>query len=148
MENLNIMRAATTKKVEGSPDYFTGRVTISTPYKGSRPARIGGATVSFDGGARTAWHTHPLGQTLFIISGKGRVQMAGGPIEEVAPGDVVFVPPQTKHWHGADPATPMAHFAVSEALDGSSVTWLEKVSDEDYHCRLGAAVNEKLGVSK
>ncbi|MBY5645907.1 carboxymuconolactone decarboxylase family protein [Rhizobium leguminosarum] len=112
--------------------YFTGVVETSGLYKSDAPARIGGATVSFSAGARTAWHTHPLGQTLFIISGTGLVQMEGGPIETVRPGDVVWIPPQVKHWHGASREEAMSHFAVAEALDGSAVTWMEKVSDLDY----------------
>jgi len=112
--------------------YFTGSVETSGFYKSDAPARIGGATVSFSAGARTAWHTHPLGQTLFIVSGKGHVQKEGDPIETVAPGDVVWIPAHVKHWHGASKDEPMSHFAVAEALDGSSVTWMEKVSDEDY----------------
>jgi len=113
-------------------EYFTGDVEISSLYQGDAPARIGGATVSFPAGARTAWHTHPLGQTLFVISGKGWVQKEGGPVEVVRPGDVVWIPPLVKHWHGASADEPMSHFAVAESLDGRAVTWMEKVSDEDY----------------
>ncbi|WP_208245186.1 carboxymuconolactone decarboxylase family protein (plasmid) [Rhizobium sp. T1470] len=112
--------------------YFTGKVETSGFYRGDAPARIGGATVSFSAGARTAWHTHPLGQTLFIMSGRGLVQKQGGAVEEVGPGDVVWIPPQVRHWHGASAEEAMTHFAVAEALDGNSVTWMEKVSDEDY----------------
>lgn len=112
--------------------YFTGEVETSGFYRGDAPARIGGATVSFPTGARTAWHIHPLGQTLFIISGRGWIQTEGKPIEQVGPGDVVWIPPLVKHWHGASAGEPMTHFAVAEALNGSSVTWMEKVSDEDY----------------
>ncbi|KQR36150.1 (R)-mandelonitrile lyase [Agrobacterium cavarae] len=113
-------------------DYFTGSVHISTRYQADAPARIGGATVSFSAGARTAWHTHPLGQTLFIVSGRGWVQKEGEPVQQVGPGDVVWIPPLIRHWHGASASEPMSHFAVAEALDGSAVTWMEKVSDEDY----------------
>lgn len=113
--------------------YFTGRVETSGFYKGDAPARIGGATVSFSASARTAWHTHPLGQTLFIVSGRGWVQKEGGPVEKVGPGDVVWIPPHVKHWHGASAIEPMTHFAVAEALNGSVVTWMEKVADEDYN---------------
>ncbi|AYD02634.1 carboxymuconolactone decarboxylase family protein [Neorhizobium sp. NCHU2750] len=116
----------------GPTDYFTGSVTVAGRYAGNEPARISGATVSFSAGARTAWHTHPLGQTLFIISGKGWVQKEGGPVEAMAPGDVVWIPPHVKHWHGASATEAMSHFAVAEAENGSVVTWLEKVSDEDY----------------
>jgi 4-carboxymuconolactone decarboxylase len=121
-----------------APDaYFTGSVQISGRYQSEAPARIGGATVSFSAGARTAWHTHPLGQTLFIVSGRGWVQKEGEPVQHVGPGDVVWIPPLIRHWHGASSREPMSHFAVAEALDGSSVTWMEKVSDEDYGKGLG-----------
>ncbi|MGV1754213.1 (R)-mandelonitrile lyase [Agrobacterium sp. CG674] len=113
-------------------EYFTGSVHISGRYHADAPARIGGATVSFSAGARTAWHTHPLGQTLFIVSGHGWVQKEGEPVQQVGPGDVVWIPPLIRHWHGASASEPMSHFAVAEALDGSAVTWMEKVSDEDY----------------
>lgn len=116
----------------GPAAYFTGDVQISTPFKGDDPARISGATVSFPAGARTAWHTHPLGQTLFIVSGNGWVQKEGGSREAFGPGDVIWIPPLVKHWHGAAADTPMVHFAVAEALDGSVVTWLEKVTDAEY----------------
>lgn len=106
---------------------------MSTLYQADAPARIGGATVSFTAGARTAWHTHPLGQTLYIISGKGWVQKEGRPIEEVGPGDVVWIPPHIRHWHGASATESMVHFAVAEALNGSAVTWMEKVTDEEYN---------------
>jgi len=129
--NIQIIRA-NTSATQGSADYFTGEVQVSTPYKGNEPARIGGATVSFTAGARTAWHTHPLGQTLFIVSGKGWIQKEGGPVEAIAPGDVVWIPPHVKHWHGASADEAMSHFAVAEAENGSVVIWLEKVSDEDY----------------
>ena len=116
-----------------APDeYFTGSVQISGRYQADAPGRIGGATVSFSAGARTAWHTHPLGQTLFIVSGHGWVQKEGEPVQHVGPGDVVWIPPLIRHWHGASSSEPMSHFAVAEALDGSAVTWMEKVSDEDY----------------
>lgn len=116
----------------GPAERFTGEVVVTAAYKGDGPARIGGATVSFSAGAHTAWHSHPLGQTLFVVSGKGWVQKDGGPIEAMEPGDVVWIPPVVKHWHGAASTEPMVHFAVSEALDGSAVSWMEKVSPEDY----------------
>jgi 4-carboxymuconolactone decarboxylase len=119
-------------KATAPEQYFSGAVETSGFYKSDAPARIGGATVSFSAGARTAWHTHPLGQTLFIVSGKGWVQKEDGPVETVGPGDVVWIPPLVKHWHGASKDEAMTHFAVAEALDGSVVTWMEKVSDEDY----------------
>jgi 4-carboxymuconolactone decarboxylase len=118
-------------RATGPEQYFTGKVETSGFYRGDPPARIGGATVSFPAGARTAWHTHPLGQTLFIVSGKGLVQREGGPAEEVGPGDVVWIPPLVRHWHGASPNEAMTHFAVAEVLDGNNVTWMEKVTDED-----------------
>jgi 4-carboxymuconolactone decarboxylase len=119
--------------VGGPEERFTGKVTVSAAYNGDGGARIGGATVSFEAGAHTAWHTHPLGQTLFVVSGRGWVQKEGGPAQEIEPGDVVWIPPMVKHWHGASADEPMVHFAVSEALDGNGVTWLEKVSAEDYN---------------
>jgi 4-carboxymuconolactone decarboxylase len=129
--NITITRAGS--GAASAPDeYFTGSVQISGRYQADAPARTGGATVSFSAAARTAWHTHPLGQTLFIVSGRGWVQKEGEPVQEVRPGDVVWIPPLIRHWHGASSSEPMAHFAVAEALGGSSVTWMEKVSDEDY----------------
>jgi 4-carboxymuconolactone decarboxylase len=130
--DLKITRAGEGRAA--APDqYFTGKVETSGFYRGDPPARIGGATVSFSAGARTAWHTHPLGQTLFIISGKGLVQKKNGPVQQVGPGDVVWIPPHVEHWHGASAGQPMEHFAVAEALDGVSVTWMEKVADEEYN---------------
>ncbi len=105
---------------------------IDSPFSGEAPARIGGAIVTFEPGARTAWHTHPLGQTLIVTAGLGRVQRLGGPIEEIRPGDIVWFAPSEKHWHGASPSTAMTHIAIAENLDGKVVDWLEKVSDEDY----------------
>lgn len=132
MDDLLIIRASADTPTPGPDAYFTGTVRISTRYQSDDPARIGGATVSFDAGARTAWHTHPYGQTLFIVSGVAFVQNEGRPAEKVGAGDVVFIPPHVRHWHGAGPAAPMVHFAVAEALDGNPVTWMEKVTDEDY----------------
>lgn len=129
---LQIIRASPREGTQGPDTHFTGHVTISGLYQGTAPARIGGGTVSFAAGARTAWHSHPLGQTLFIISGCGWVQTEGRPIEEVRPGDVVWIPPDVRHWHGASATEPMAHFAIAEALDGRGVNWMEKVSDADY----------------
>jgi len=129
---LQIVRADPSGGDAGPEAYFSGAVRVATRYQGDAPARISGATVSFTAGARTAWHTHPLGQTLYIVSGKGWVQKEGGPIEEVRPGDVVWIPPQLRHWHGASATEPMVHFAVAEAQDGNVVTWLEKVTDEQY----------------
>lgn len=119
-------------RTPGPLQYFSGQVEISGLYQAEAPARVGGATVSFEAGARTAWHTHPLGQTLFIVSGRGWVQREGEEIRTVGPGDVVWIPPHVRHWHGAVSTEAMAHFAVAEAINGSSVTWMEKVSDEEY----------------
>ncbi len=118
--------------ISAPEQYFTGTVEISGLYQAEAPARVGGATVSFSAGARTAWHTHPLGQTLFIVSGRGWVQKEGEPVQKVSSGDVVWIPPHVRHWHGASSTEPMTHFAVAEALNGSSVTWMEKVTDQDY----------------
>lgn len=118
--------------VQGQAEYFTGTVRIDSPFQAPLPARVGGATVTFEPGARTAWHTHPLGQTLFVTAGSGLVQTWGGPVRRINPGDVVWIPPGVKHWHGAAPATAMTHIAVAEALDGKAVDWMEKVSDAQY----------------
>lgn len=117
----------------GSAEYFTGRVRVDSPFKGSDPARISGATVTFEPGARTAWHTHPLGQTLIVTAGIGLVREWGGPVRDIRPGDVVWIPPGVKHWHGASPTVGMSHIAFSEALDGKTVEWMENVSDAQYH---------------
>lgn len=130
--DLAITRATPGEGNPGAPDYFSGEVTIAGLFSGTAPARISGGTVSFGAGARTAWHTHPLGQTLFIVSGIAWVQKEGGPILTAGPGDVVWIPPLVKHWHGASADAPMVHFAVAEALNGSAVTWMELVADEDY----------------
>jgi len=110
----------------------TGTVRIDPLFQAPDPARVSGASVTFEPGARTAWHTHPLGQTLIITIGCGWAQRAGGPIEEIRPGDVVWFPPGEKHWHGATPTTAMTHIAIQEALNGKAVDWMEKVSDEQY----------------
>ena len=114
------------------PDYFTGTVWQDPIIATEAPARLAATKVSFEPGARTAWHTHPLGQTLYVVSGVGRVQTEGGPILEIKPGDTVWIPPGEKHWHGAAPDHAMAHIAMQEALDGSFATWMEKVSDAEY----------------
>jgi quercetin dioxygenase-like cupin family protein len=129
---MDIIRSGSQSSVKASADYFTGAVRIDTPFKSSAPARIGGAFVTFEPGARTAWHTHPLGQTLIVTSGCGWVQKQGGPKEEIRPGDVVWIPSGEKHWHGATATTAMTHIAIAEALDGKTVEWMEKVSDEQY----------------
>ena len=129
---MQITRAGSQPSGKGPADFFTGFVRIDTPFKGSAPARVGGAIVTFEPGARTAWHTHPLGQALIVTSGCGWAQREGGQIEEIRPGDVVWFSPGEKHWHGATPTTAMTHVAIAEALDGKVVDWMEKVSDEQY----------------
>lgn len=127
---MDITRSGTQPSSRGPEDYFTGTVRIDAPFSGG--GALSGATVTFEPGARTAWHTHPLGQTIIVTSGLGRVQREGGPIEEVRPGDVVFFAPQEKHWHGAGPDTAMTHLAIAETKDGKAADWMEKVSDDDY----------------
>jgi 4-carboxymuconolactone decarboxylase len=117
---------------KGPAEYFTGSVQIHSRYQGDAPARVGGAFVTFEPGARTAWHTHPLGQTLIVMSGKGWTQTEGGPRQEINEGDVVWIPAGEKHWHGATATEAMTHFAVAEVLDGKSVDWLEHVTDAQY----------------
>lgn len=129
---MNIQRAGSQPSSKGPADWFTGAVRIDSPFKAAEPARVAGAVVTFEPGARTAWHTHPLGQTLIITAGFGWVQRWESPIEEVRPGDVVWFAPGEKHWHGASPATALTHIAIQEQLDGKAVDWLEKVSDEQY----------------
>jgi quercetin dioxygenase-like cupin family protein len=129
---VEIKRAGTQPSAGGPEAYFTGTVRIDAPFKGSGEARIAGATVTFEPGSRTAWHTHPLGQTLLVTAGLGRVQREGGPVEEIRPGDIVWFPPGERHWHGAAPHCAMTHIAIAEALDGRSVDWLEKVTDAEY----------------
>ncbi len=129
---MEITRSGAKPSAKGTAEYFTGSVRIDAPFQTSQPARVGGATVTFEPGARTAWHTHPLGQTLIVTSGLGWARREGGPREEIRPGDIVWFAPGEKHWHGATDSTAMTHIAIAEAVDGSPVTWLEKVSDEDY----------------
>lgn len=130
---MKIQRNGSQSSIIGPADWFTGAVRIDPLFlKPDEPARTTGAYVTFEPGARTAWHTHPLGQILIVTAGCGLVQRVGGPIEEIRPGDVVRFPPGEKHWHGAAPTTPMTHIAIQEELDGTSVDWLEHVSDEQY----------------
>lgn len=129
---MDIQRVGTKPSVKGPDEWFTGTVRIDSAFDRTDPARVNGAIVTFEPGARTAWHTHPLGQTLIVTSGLGRVQQEGGPIEEIRPGDVVWFPPNVRHWHGASPTTAMTHIAIQEKQDGSPVTWMEKVSDDQY----------------
>lgn len=129
---MDIKRNGSQASAQGPADYFTGTVRIDAPFKTTAPARASGATVTFEPSARTAWHTHPLGQTLIVTFGCGRVQREDGPIEEIRAGDIVWFPPGEKHWHGAAPDTAMSHIAIAEALDGKVVDWMEKVSDAQY----------------
>jgi quercetin dioxygenase-like cupin family protein len=129
---VNITRAGSQPSSKGPADWFSGTVRIDPLFTSPAPARAAGATVTFEPGARTAWHTHPLGQTLVVVFGLGRVQRDGGPIEEIRPGDVVWIPPNVKHWHGASPTTAVTHIAIQEALDGTMVQWLEHVTDTQY----------------
>jgi quercetin dioxygenase-like cupin family protein len=129
---MDIKRSGSQPSAKGPEAYFTGTVRIDAPFKGSGGARVGGATVTFEPGARTAWHTHPLGQTPLVTAGLGRVQREGGPIEEIRPGDIVWFEPGEKHWHGAAPTCAMTHVAIAEALDGKSVDWMERVTDAQY----------------
>ena len=129
---MDIHRIGSRPSGKGPSDWFTGTVRIDPLFSAPEPARVNGASVTFEPGARTAWHTHPLGQTLIVTAGLGRVQREGGPIEEIRPGDVVWIPPGEKHWHGASPATAMTHIAIQESLGGKVVDWLEQVSDAQY----------------
>ena len=129
---MKISRAGSQPSAKGPSDWFTGTVRIDALFEAPDPARVRGASVTFEPRARTAWHTHPLGQTLIVTSGVGRVQKLGGPVEEIRPGDVVWFEPNEKHWHGASPSVAMTHIALQEALNGKVVEWMEKVSDEQY----------------
>ena len=129
---MEIKRAGAQPSGKGPADWFTGTVRIDPLFTASAPARVAGASVTFEPGARTAWHTHPLGQTLIVLFGRGRAQREGGPIEEIRSGDVVWFAPGEKHWHGAAPNTAMQHIAIQEALDGKAVDWMEHVTDEQY----------------
>src|SRR5216117_1558282 len=130
--DMEIKRVGTQPSTKGPADWFTGTVRIDPLFQANAPARAAGASVTFEPGARTAWHTHPLGQTLIVTSGCGRAQRWGGAIEEIRPGDVIWFPPGEKHWHGASPTTAMTHVAIQEQLDGKTADWMEKVSDEEY----------------
>ena len=132
---MEIARAGSQASSTPSGDWFTGSVRIDPLHQASAPARVGASLVTFEPGARSAWHTHPLGQTLIVTSGAGRAQREGGPVEEIRAGDVIWIPPGEKHWHGAAPITAMSHIAIQETLDGKFVDWLEKVSDAQYAAR-------------
>ena len=132
-KTLNITRSGSQPSSKGSAEYFTGSVRIDPLFKANDPLRASGSYVTFEPGARTAWHTHPFGQILIVTAGSGWVQQWGGPIEEVRQGDVVRIPPGLKHWHGATATTAMTHIALQEQLDGKAANWMEKFSDEQYH---------------
>jgi len=129
---MDIFAAGSRPTQRAPSDYFTGTVWQDPIVSAPAPARLAATRVTFEPGARTAWHTHPLGQTLYVVTGVGRVQTEGGPVREIRAGDVVWIPPGEKHWHGASPINGMTHIAMQEALDGSFATWMEQVSDADY----------------
>lgn len=130
---MEIRKCGSQPSTKGSSEYFTGTVMVDAPFASEEPARIGGATVTFEPGARTAWHTHPLGQTLLVTSGLGWIQREDGPIQEISAGDIVWIAPGERHWHGSTSTTAMSHIAIAEILNGSPVSWMEKVSDEQHH---------------
>ncbi|MFB0495283.1 quercetin dioxygenase-like cupin family protein [Mucilaginibacter sp. OAE612] len=129
---MEIIKNGAQASVKGPEAWFTGAVRIDPLFAKKEATKGAGALVTFEPGARTAWHIHPAGQTLIVISGLGRVQREGGPIEDIGPGDVVWFEPNEKHWHGASPSKAMSHIAIQEAVNGEVVTWLEKVSDDQY----------------
>ena len=129
---MQVIRNGSQKARQAPDSYFTGHVRFESSFKGTPPATISGLTVAFSPGARTHWHTHPLGQTIFVLSGKGWCQRDGGPVEDIGPGDIVHFEPGEKHWHGATDTTAMSHLAIAEALDGVTVDWLEPVSQVQY----------------
>ena len=129
---MDITRSGSQPSGKGPAEYFTGAVRVDPLFEAPAPARAVGASVTFEPGARTAWHSHPLGQTLIVTAGRGRVQRWGGPIEDIRPGDVIWFEPGEKHWHGATATTAMTHLAIQERLDGKTADWMEKVSDEQY----------------
>jgi quercetin dioxygenase-like cupin family protein len=135
---INIQRSGAQPSTKGSAEYFTGSVRVDYLFQPKEPARASGASVTFEPSARTAWHTHPLGQTLIVTAGCGLVQRWGGPIEEIRPGDVVCIPPGEKHWHGATATTAMTHIAIQEQLEGKAADWNEQVSDEQYQAASAA----------
>lgn len=135
---MKITRSGSQPSAKGPADWFTGTVRIDPLFGANAPARAAGNAVTFEPGARTAWHTHPLGQILIVTAGAGRVQRDGGPIEEIRPGDVVLFELGEKHWHGASPTTAITHIAIQEALDGKAVDWMERVSDDQYNAKPSA----------
>jgi quercetin dioxygenase-like cupin family protein len=132
---MEIIRIGSQPSVKGPEDWFTGSVRIDPLFQPNEHRRAAASIVTFEPGARTAWHTHPLGQTLIVISGLGWVQREGGPVEEIRPGDVVWFAPGEKHWHGASPTIAMTHIAIQEQLNGKVVDWMEKVMDEQYRLK-------------
>ena len=134
--DIDIVRNGSQPSAKGPSDWFTGTTRIDPLFAAKESARAAAALVTFEPGARTAWHTHPLGQTLIVTSGVGRVQRDGGPVQEIRPGDVVWFPPGLKHWHGASPIVAMSHIAIQEQLNSKVVDWMEKVIDEDYDGRV------------
>jgi 4-carboxymuconolactone decarboxylase len=135
---MEIKRSGSQPSVKGPAEWFTGTVRIDPLFDTPAPARAAGASVTFEPGARTAWHTHPAGQTLIVTAGSGLVQQWGGPVQEIRPGDVVWIPPGQKHWHGATPTTGITHIAIQEHVNGKVVEWMEKVSDAQYSAPVGA----------
>ena len=129
---MDVKHPGSQPSTKGPQEYFSGMVRIDPLFAATQPSRVGAALVTFEPGARTAWHTHPLGQRLIVTAGCGRLQLWGGPIQEIRPGDVVVIAPGEKHWHGAAAATAMTHIAIQETLDGTNAEWLEKVTDEQY----------------
>ncbi|SEH41724.1 (R)-mandelonitrile lyase [Magnetospirillum fulvum] len=129
---MDIKRNGSQPSVQGSDDYFTGMVRVDQPFQGTGNARIGGAFVTFEPGARTAWHTHPLGQTLIVTAGCGLAQAESGPVMEIRPGDVIWFAPGERHWHGATATTAMTHIAIAESQGGTAVVWMDKVADDQY----------------
>ncbi|HED6238426.1 TPA: cupin domain-containing protein [Enterobacter sichuanensis] len=129
---MKIIRSGSLPSAKGPEDWFTGTVRIDAPFQATEPARVGGATVTFEPGARTAWHTHPLGQTLIVTQGRGWLQEWGKAAEVLNQGDIAWIPPGVKHWHGASAQTAMTHIAIAESENGSPVAWMEKVNDEQY----------------
>lgn len=134
---LKITRHGVQPATQGPAENFTGSVRVESRFAAESPARVGGGLVTFEQGARTAWHTHPLGQTLIVTQGAGLVQIWGQPAQEIRPGDIVVIPPGAKHWHGASPNNGMAHYAIAEQLNGKTVDWLEKVTEAQYTSRHG-----------
>ena len=132
VQSITIARSGSQPSSQGQAEYFTGSVRIDPLFPVTEPARASAARVTFEPGARTAWHTHPLGQKLIVTAGTGWVQQQSGPVEEIREGDVVLIPPGVKHWHGATATTRMTHIAIQEQLDGKVVEWMEKVSDGQY----------------